>query len=469
MIIELNIKKAGVTAVTQRLMALIALGCCLQASTAVAEKFDDAWKKSTIEIVTPLGGTSRAAGSGLIVSESGYVISARHVVEAEGNRRAIFADGKSYPLRLVAAPRDLDLAILKIDAKHSFTPFPLASSAAVKIGDSVVATGNPGGKGLVASRGKVRATGKTWRWGGPYSDKMIDFDAPISGGNSGGPLLNDRGEVIGVVFSVAIGEANVSFAYPLDGTLDFLRKTLAEEGLYFFDLGMDIPSVGAAQVKKVMSGSPADRAGLKEGDLITKVDKVEVQQGFDFQLAMIGRRADEKLSIEFLRKGKTMRVSLTLGKGKCQPAVEVADAAQGLRLQYYKGDWERLPDFSKLKPKTEGIAKSISVEAYRGQDHFAIRLTGYLQVPTAGRYIFSLASDDGAQLSVAGRNVVRDDGLHAARLRRGLPLHLEPGLHPIDVTYFEHSHNESLSVLWEGPGFNSRELPASALFHSSER
>ena len=471
----------------QLVIALAALWCWLPVSlTATADERQAAggdgatgtvredqathdWKESTVLIETPLGGTNRATGSGLIVTTSGYVISARHVIEVEGHRTARFADGKAYPLRLVAAPRNLDLALLKIDADRTFTPFPLANSAVVKIGDTVVAAGNPRGAGLVSCSGNVRAIGTTWAWGGPYSDQMIDFDAPISGGNSGGPLLNERGAAIGVVFSVAIGAPNVSFAYPINGTLDFLRKTIAEEGLYFFELGMDVPAVGPARVAKLTPGSPAERAGVQVGDVILQVDKFKLRGGFDFHLALIGRAGGETLSIELARTGKTLTVPVTLGKGQGVPAVEVAKPARGLRLEYYEGNWERLPDFATLKPLAHGVAETVGVNAYQGKDHFALRLAGYLRVAKPGRYVFYLASDDGARLEVAGRMVVQDDGLHEARQRRGLPLHLEQGLHPMTVTYFEHSANESLRVLWEGPGFGPLELPATELFHAAER
>lgn len=284
------------------------------------------WQDWTVQVKTPIPNTSSYAwGSGFVVSPSGYVISNRHVIEVQGDRQAIFADGRAYPLRLVAAPRHLDLALLKIDADRKFAPLPLGRSSEVKVGQPTFATGNPGGSGLKISRGAITAIGTGWIWGGPYSEQMIGFNAPISGGNSGGPLVNRAGEGIGVVFCVAEGVSNLSFAVPMDGTLEFLRKTLDEQGHFNFHLGMEVAPYGAATITGVAAAGPAQRAGIKSGDIVAQVDDRVVRQGFDFHLALLDRRSGEKLRLKLLRQGKPFEVTVELDKRPPVPPAAAQD------------------------------------------------------------------------------------------------------------------------------------------------
>jgi len=425
-------------------------------------------KRSAVRVEIQIPGTPRRIlGAGLIVSESGYVITNRHVIEAPGPRKVIFFDGTSHPFHLVAAPRNMDLAIIKIDAGKKFEPLPLGRSSNVKAGDRVFALGNPGGRGLTISQGKVTAIGTTWRWGGPYAGKMIAFDAPIQGGNSGGPIVNVRGEAVGVVFCVAIGVRNLSFAAPIDGTVEFLHKTLAEDGLLFFELGMDVPAAGDGTVGNVAAGSPAARAGVKPGDRITNIGGAGVARGFDFHLALIGRAGGDAITLKLVRGGKPFETTIELGKMKARPAASIVRTAPGLAVQHYKGDWNRLPDFSKLKPVKSGVAKSIGIGPQKGKDHFALRFTGYVKAPAEGTYRFYVTSDDGGRLRIGGRVMANNDGLHPARTRGGRPIQLAAGLHPITVIYFEKSDNETLKVTWTRPGHKPEEIPASALFRVS--
>lgn len=270
-----------------------------------------------------------------------------------------------------------------------------------------------------------------------------------------------------VVFCVAIGVNNLSFAAPIDGTVEFLHKTLAEDGLLFFELGMDVPAAGDGTVGKVAAGSPAARAGVRAGDRITNTAGAGVARGFDFHLALIGRASGDVIPLKLVRDGKPFETTIELGKMKARPAASIVRTAPGLKVEHYKGDWNRLPDFSNLKPVKSGVANSIGVGSHKGKDHFALRFTGYVKAPAEGTYRFYVTSDDGARVHIGGRVMANNDGLHAPRTRGGRPIQLAAGLHPITVIYFEKGHGETLKLTWAGPGFKSQEIPASALFRVS--
>jgi len=466
-------RKNGSTVVLSVALLLLLAGPTIScACSAELESRETVFKKrkaSVVRIETAFpDNPGKAMGAGLIVSKTGYVVTNRHVIDAEGDRRVIFFDGRSYPFRVVVGVRDLDLALVKIDSSKTFSPLPLDLDGEAKLGDPVFAIGNPGGNGLTISAGKVIGIGTYWTWGGPYSDRMIAFNAPIHGGNSGGPLVNDKGDAVGVVFCTAEGVQNRGFAVPIDGALTYLRTTLVDDGRLFFELGMDVPVAGDGTVASVVEGGPADRAGIKAGDRITAVEGGPVNCGFDIDVALVDRNDGDSVRIKLRRGGKPFKTTLTLGRIKARPAATVASAKRGLKVEYYEGDWDRLPDFDRLEPATTGVVDSVGVESHKGKDHFALRFTGYVKVPAEGDYRFYISSDDGCRVRIGDEVVAVHNGLHAATLRRGRRLQLAAGLHPITVTYFEKANEEALKLMWQSSGQEPRQIPPSAFFHAAE-
>ena len=473
LLVERRRRKLGSAAVFFPVLLILLAGptisCACSAELKSRQAIFEKRKASVVRIETGLPGSSRrATGAGLIVSKTGYIVTNRHVIEAEGDRKIIFFDGKSYPFRVMVGVRDLDLAIVKIDSSKTFSSLPLALDGGVKLDNRVFAIGNPGGNGLTISEGKVIGVGTYWTWGGPYSDRMIAFDAPIQGGNSGGPLVNDRGEAIGVVFCTAEGVQNRGFAVPIDGALTYLRTTLVDDGRLFFELGMNVPVAGDGTVASVVKGGPAHRAGIKVGDRIAAVERSPINCGFDIDVALTDRNGGDKVRVKLERDGKPFKTTLTLGKIKPRLATAVTSAKPGLKVEYYEGDWDRLPDFDRLEPMTTRAASSVGVKPYKAKDHFALRFTGYVKVPAEGDYRFYISSDDGCRVRIGNEVVAAHDGLHAATVRRGRRLQLAAGLHPITVTYFEKANDEALKLMWQRSGQKPREIPPYAFFHESE-
>ena len=141
-----------------------------------------------------------------------------------------------------------------------------------------------------------------------------------------------------------------------------------------------------------------------------------------------------------------------------------AEVQPGLRYAYVEGDWDRLPDFSALAPKAEGVLPAPTLDLMRSHEYYGVVFSGYINVPAEGVYSFFLASDDGSRMMVDEQILIDNDGLHGLEQKRGVAA-LEKGLHPVRIEYFNKTGGEELSVFWTGPGIRMEAVPASALFH----
>jgi alpha-L-fucosidase len=154
----------------------------------------------------------------------------------------------------------------------------------------------------------------------------------------------------------------------------------------------------------------------------------------------------------------------TFSKVKPRPAEAGVAASNGVKFSYYEGNWDKLPDFSTLKPKKEGVVPTFVLTPKEDINHFGFTYTGFIKVPEQGIYGFYSESDDGSRLYIGDKLVVDNDGLHGMGEKKGL-IPLAAGLHPIRVIFFERDGSEGLKVSYEGPGVKKQEIPESALFH----
>jgi hypothetical protein len=146
-------------------------------------------------------------------------------------------------------------------------------------------------------------------------------------------------------------------------------------------------------------------------------------------------------------------------------SVQVAGAQPGLTYEYYEGSWNRIPDFAKLQPAATGVTQAIDLSMKKRAALFAVRFTGYLDVPVDGRYTFFLNSDDGSRLTIGGEVVVDHDGPHSPCEKSGQTI-LKAGRHPIRVEFFDSGGTNSLAVSYAGPNFPKQPIPASALLRT---
>jgi serine protease Do len=283
-------------------------------------------------------------GSGFFISADGYAVTNNHVVDHAETVQITMDDGSAYDAKVVGSDAKTDLALIKVDANKSF-PFVKFAEHDPRVGDWVVAVGNPFGLGGTVTAGIVSARGRDIG-SGPYDD-YIQIDAPINKGNSGGPAFNMDGEVIGVntaIFSPSGGSVGIGFDIPA-ATAKMVVAQLKEHG--HIDrawLGVQIQPVTAeiadslglkkaegAIVAQPQADSPASKAGIAAGDVITEVDGASIKDSRELARKIGMMAPGAKVKVTLVRKGEIKTLALTLGKmpNEQQAKVETSDDTAG--------------------------------------------------------------------------------------------------------------------------------------------
>jgi serine protease Do len=271
-----------------------------------------------------------AKGSGFIIDSSGIVVTNYHVVKDAKTVSVTLSDGKSYPAKILGMDPKTDLAVLKISAGELLPFVELGSSANVEPGEWVVAMGNPFGLGGTVTAGIVSALGRDIG-DGPY-DKFIQIDAPINEGNSGGPLFDQHGQVIGIntaILTPTGGSVGIGFAIPSDmikhvvtqlisggkvvrGYLGVAAQEISPQVAQAMGLPTADPTNDGALVAAVSAGSPAAHAGLQPGDVITKVDGAVVTNPNDLAADIANVIPGHDTAITYVRGGKPHDISVAV-------------------------------------------------------------------------------------------------------------------------------------------------------------
>jgi serine protease Do len=273
----------------------------------------------------------RSQGSGFIIREDGYLVTNAHVVEG-GERILIrLTDGRRFEAKLVGLDDRVDLALLKIEAK-GLPVVPLGDSNRTRVGEFVLALGHPFGLEQSVSFGIVSRKGAPLQVAAPGFE-FIQTDAAVNPGNSGGPLVNMAGEVVGVN-SMAAVNGSIGFAIPVN-LVKALLPQLAEKGKVEWGwLGVSIAEVPDEEVAKlglkeprgvlirqVVAGQPADQGGIKANDVVVSVDGAPVEGPRDLQRIISSTPVGKSVKISLLREGKEQEVAVTVGAYQAQPRV----------------------------------------------------------------------------------------------------------------------------------------------------
>ncbi len=260
------------------------------------------------------------AGAGFIIDASGIIVTNNHVVGVAKDIEVTLADGTSLPARVIGADELTDLALLKIAPPHTLTVVGWGNSRSVEVGDWVLAAGNPFGLANSITAGIVSARGRDIETG-PFDD-FLQIDAPVNPGNSGGPIFNMKGEVVGIntaIVSPSGGSVGIAFAIPSDEARSIVAQLLAHGHIDRGWLGValeDLPDNGndpGVAVTQVVHEGPAAQSGVRSGDIILSVNGQPVYntQGLIRAVAAIPPGRNARLTV--FRGGKAVQISVTIG------------------------------------------------------------------------------------------------------------------------------------------------------------
>ncbi len=278
---------------------------------------------------------TKSLGSGFIINKEGYIVTNNHVVENAKEILVTLHNEKDYKAEVIGGDKKTDLALIKIDAKNDLPVAPLGDSDKLEVGEWVIAIGNPFGFAETVTAGIVSAKGRVIG-AGPYDD-FIQTDAAINPGNSGGPLFNLWGEVVGINTAIVATGQGIGFAIPVNMAKDVISQ-LKEKGRVVRGwLGVGIQRVTAelaksfgleeakgALVSQVFKGDPADRAGIKQGDIILEFDDKEIKEFGDLSRLAASTPPGKTVKVKVFRDGKILNFDVAVAEMK--EAKEVVEA-----------------------------------------------------------------------------------------------------------------------------------------------
>ena len=267
----------------------------------------------------------QGVGSGCIISNDGDVLTNNHVIEDADQIKVKLANGKELDARIIGRDPKTDLALIKVEGTSDIKPLKLGDSDALRVGNWVVAVGSPFGLEQTVTAGIVSAKGRVIG-SGPY-DNFIQTDASINPGNSGGPLINMQGEVIGINTAIIASGQGIGFAIPINMAKDIVPQlqktghvTRGLLGVSIQDLtpelarSFGLKETQGALVAKVVSGGPADKAGIAIGDVITSFNGHAVTTSKDLSRIVAATPVGETVTVRLIREGKELNLSAKIGE-----------------------------------------------------------------------------------------------------------------------------------------------------------
>jgi putative serine protease PepD len=300
-----------------------------QPTAAVTTNVNRIWRSARGAVVEIAATTSAAGvgsqggtaqGSGFVYDSAGHILTNNHVVDGADSVTVRFTGGKTARATVVATDASTDLAVLKVPILPSSAhALSLASSAGVAVGDPVVAIGSPFGLEGTVTTGIVSATGRDITAPDGYTiTGTIQTDAAINHGNSGGPLLDASGRLIGVnaqIESDSGGNDGVGFAIPSDTVRRVATQLITNGAVKHAYLGVTLSDGNAAaHIEKVQDGSPARGAGVQAGDAVIEIDGTRVRSADDLRTAIESREPGTKVTLKILRGGEEKTLHVTLGQ-----------------------------------------------------------------------------------------------------------------------------------------------------------
>ena len=416
------------------------------------------------------------SGSGTVIHPDGFILTNNHVVSKDSGY-VLLKDNRPRKFRVVGRLPAKDLAIVRVNAGHKLATVAIGRSHDILTGEPVIIAGNPGGRGTTFTTGILSS--RAFFAGGasalfmatvPQSrrERFLQFDAASNPGNSGGPLVNMEGQLIGIVSGGVPQEENTGFAIPVDRVRSFFQRTLDPEVRRGFSAGVEVDPFGVeAVVSNVIADSPGEACGLLRSDVITAVNGQAVRHAMDWWMTLTGMSASDEIELTVRRGEEQLALKLTLAAEPFEPGIDVADPAPGLRYRFFHGEFAKVPVFSQMKPVREGTIESVDLKRIREDRDldFGVELSGYLRIPKDGVYRLIVVSDDGSMLYIDGELAVDNDGPHPPQPMSRL-LRLAKGLHALRLDYFQGKMGKALELQIESDG-ERQPVNADSLFHTA--
>lgn len=323
------------------------------------DPFDDFFERFFGFRNLPKEGRQTGLGSGFIISEDGYILTNYHVVAGVDKIIVkLYRDDNEYPAKVIGMDERTDIALIKIDARKTLPILPLGDSDLAEIGDWVIAIGNPLGLSHTVTKGIISYKGrKEVKPGGPqmYAD-FIQTDAPINRGNSGGPLLNMRGEVIGINESISAGAQNIGFAIPINIAKVIMPqlkdKGTVERAWLGITIGhvtgeimknLNLKDKKGAYVHSVFRGSPADKAGIKPDDVIIEYNGKKIENSEDLPWLVSNSPINKAVKVKLIRDRKEITLEVRPSKMPSDEELEKKAMGQAERSSKLGIEVEDLP------------------------------------------------------------------------------------------------------------------------------
>ncbi|MEN6351522.1 MAG: trypsin-like peptidase domain-containing protein [Syntrophomonas sp.] len=277
-------------------------------------------------MLIPKQNVEHGIGTGFIINENGYIVTNQHVIDKATQITVNLTGNKKYTATVVGQDYELDLAVLKINSSEKLSVLSMGNSDAMRVGEWVVAIGNPYGLDHTVTAGVVSAKGRPMQIESRTYKNLIQTDAAINPGNSGGPLLNTRGEVIGINTAVDAQAQGIGFAISINTAKEVLDDLISKGkivrpyiGVWLQPVDKELAAYLGTQaqgmmVANVVQGGPAAKAGIRKYDVIISIDQQKINDNDQLQEVLKTKHVGDNAVVDIVRQGKTLQVTISLAE-----------------------------------------------------------------------------------------------------------------------------------------------------------